>query len=655
MQRVADVMIAVTESFRQQFRNQQHPSNDASRHEEAGDLDWRASVPELAFPVADDDLSDTRSHTSSPSAAPPSCSPPREGPISPTSPTSPTSPITPGSLSSTHNPPIVSLASSATPEALSSRPLLASQSPRGNTREPLRAPPSTRNITVHDLGLYGGLAPETLAHPSEYPAVFEAARKIVITQRSRRATDTTPEADRRNDRPLTAMQTNAVEDHLPWASRGYLYQAQNHLDKRPVSAPGFAQEVSLLGITGLHQILMFAGLAQGIAPALEIANSLTNLSEGQHSWFTAGFVLTLGVFALPSMRIGDVFGHKRVLIYGCLWYAFWSLLAGFSKTVHNGGYDGVMFFCVCRAMQGIGPALSVPNGLSILEASFPPGQRKDTALSLYSSGAPLDFVVGSVMSSAFAVNFSWEWGFFVLAAVCSSAAGLSVLILPHQDPREGCCFNDIWVKLDFMGIILSTFGLVLFSFAWNQAPAVGWRTPYTYFLLIIGVLFLAAFIYNETVVPNPLVPLRVMNLSANIVLSCIAAGWGCFIVWAFYLFQVMEAARDWNCLVASAAIIPIAVESLAVTFLLAYLTPGVEVYWAFLVSLIGFPLASVLVATVPLDQTYWANMFVSTLLVPLGMVMAGPLATILLSNGLPEESIPNSSPTLSSFDATQPF
>ncbi|CAI0646080.1 unnamed protein product [Colletotrichum noveboracense] len=433
------------------------------------------------------------------------------------------------------------------------------------------------------------------------------------------------------------MQTNAVEDDLPWAGRGYLYQEQNLLEKRPVSAQGFSQEFSLLGVTGLHQILMFAGLSQGIAPALEIANSLTNLSEGQHSWFTAGFVLTLGVFTIPSVRLGEVFGHKRILICGCLWYAFWSLLAGFSQTVHNGGYNGATFFCVCRAMQGIGPALSVPNGFSILEASFPPGQRKDTALSLYSSGAPLGFVIGSVMSSVFAVNFAWEWCFFVLAAVCFSAAGLSVLILPQQDPRKECCINDIWVKLDFTGIILSALGLALFSFAWNQAPAVGWRTPHIYFLLIIGVLLLAAFVYNETVVANPLVPLRVMNSSTNLVLACVAAGWGCFVVWAFYLFQIMEAVRDWDCLVASAAVVPMAVESLTVAFLLTYLTPGIEVYWAFLVSFIGFTSASVLVATAPLDQTYWANIFVSTLLLPLGIVMAGPLATILLRNSLPED------------------
>ncbi|EQB52711.1 major facilitator superfamily transporter [Colletotrichum gloeosporioides Cg-14] len=257
-------------------------------------------------------------------------------------------------------------------------------------------PPLYRDITAHGLGLYRGLAPEALAHPSEYPDLFEAARKIVITQRSRHAIDMTPAANRQNDRLLTVMQTNAVEDDLPWASRGYLYQEQNLLEKRPVSALGFAQEFSLLGVTGLHQILMFAGLSQGIAPALEIANSLTNLSEGQHSWFTAGFVLALGVFAMPSVRPGEVFGHKRILICGCLWYAFWSLLAGFSQTVHNGGYNSAAFFCVCRAMQGIGPAQSVPNGFSILEASFPPGQRKDTALSLYISGAPLGFVIGSV-------------------------------------------------------------------------------------------------------------------------------------------------------------------------------------------------------------------------------------------------------------------
>ncbi|GKT48424.1 drug resistance protein YOR378W [Colletotrichum spaethianum] len=373
-----------------------------------------------------------------------------------------------------------------------------------------------------------------------------------------------------------------------------------------------------------------------MAPALDISKSFTDVAIGQHSWFTAAYAVTVGVFVLPLARLGETFGRKPIIVLGCLWFALWSLLAGFSLNVQGGGNNGTIYFCICRAMQGIGPALCVPNGFSILERTLAPGQKKDTAFSFFSATAPVGFVIGAVMSSLFAFYTVWEWSFFVLAAVCVSAAGLSVLVLPYQAPRETDSANSIWVQLDVSGTLLGGSGLILFSFACNQAPAVDWHTPYTYFLLIIGALFLAAFVYNETVAVNPLLPLSAMGSSTNLILGCTAAAWGCFIIWAFYTFQLSELLRDWTPLLTSAGFVPVAVESLAVALLLAYLVPGAEVYWAFLVSILSFPLASILMATTPPEQTYWANTFVSSLLAPLGMVMTGPLATILLQENLPE-------------------
>ncbi|WYZ34352.1 hypothetical protein EsH8_I_000628 [Colletotrichum jinshuiense] len=433
------------------------------------------------------------------------------------------------------------------------------------------------------------------------------------------------------------VQSEANEEPVFWARQSHIYQSQPLFEKVSLPELSFHQEASLVAVVSLYQILMFAGLSQAMAPALEIASSFTNLSTGQHSWFTAAYALALGVFSLPSARLGDTQGHKLVVIIGCLWFALWSLLAGFSIDVQKGGRNGTVYFCFCRAMQGIGPALCVPNGLSILDKSLSLGKSGEMGLFLYSIAAPLGFVIGAVMSSLFGINAAWEWSFFVLAAVCVSAAGLSTLILPSQVIYKTPLSNSIWVQLDMSGILFGVSGLALFSFAWNQAPAVGWQTPYTYFLLIIGVMFFGAFIYNEAVVEDPLLPLSAMNSSTNLVLACVAAGWGCFIIWAFYSFQLIEVLREWNPLLSSAGLVPVAVESFAVGLLLASLMPGVEVYWAMLVSIISFLAASVLMATAPPGQTYWANTFVSNLLVTLGMVMTTPLATMLLRDNLPEE------------------
>ncbi|OHF04371.1 aminotriazole resistance protein [Colletotrichum orchidophilum] len=624
MQRVADMMIAVTESFRQQFREEHASDSRPFGPNGPGNLGWRTSAPVLVSPILDDDgVSPTTSHYSRPSTAPSALDTQRHGPVVHLSPTSSRDPVTtpvsqdmmPGPLSVARNP-----TTGATHPYNDSK--IHAQRP--TTLEPLANPMSGATLPR-------GLGPEALEHPSEYPDLFEAARRIVFTQRIGYSAEAMP-----LNRPGEKLRYPDDEERLSWAPQSTAHRADPLLREVPPQRLSPAKESFLAAVVSLYQVLMFASLAQAIAPALIIAESFADTPSGQHSWFTAAYTLTLGAFALPSERLGDVYGRKPVIIIGCIWFALWSLLAGFSINVQKGGGNGNIYFCFCRAMQGIGPALCIPNGFSILETTLPPSQKKDMALSLFSVAAPVGFVVGAVMSSLFAYNDSWEWVFFVLAAVCISAAGLSLLILPRQPRRKIPSTNTIWVQLDASGILLGGSGLTLFSFAWNEAPAVGWRTPYIYFVLIIGIMLFAAFIYNETVAANPLLPLSAMTSRLNLILGCTAATWGCFIIWTFYSFQLVEVLREWDPLLASAGFVPVAVEALAVSLLLAYLMPGEEVYWAFLVAALSTLLAPILMATATPGQTYWANTFVSTLLAPLGLGLATPLATILLGQSLAE-------------------
>jgi MFS family permease len=50
----------------------------------------------------------------------------------------------------------------------------------------------------------------------------------------------------------------------------------------------------------------------------------------------------VGSFILVSGRLGDVFGHKRLLILGYLWYGVWSMVVGLSI------YSGTVLFDVAR-------------------------------------------------------------------------------------------------------------------------------------------------------------------------------------------------------------------------------------------------------------------------------------------------------------------
>lgn len=122
-------------------------------------------------------------------------------------------------------------------------------------------------------------------------------------------------------------------------------------------------------------------------------------SPGTLSWLSAGYSLTVGTFILVSGRLGDIFGYKRMLVIGYVWYAVFSLVAGCSV------YSNYVLFIFARVLQGIGPSICLPNALALLGILYEPGIWKNMAFAAFGACAP----TGSIMGSLFAGLFALAW------------------------------------------------------------------------------------------------------------------------------------------------------------------------------------------------------------------------------------------------------
>jgi MFS family permease len=342
-----------------------------------------------------------------------------------------------------------------------------------------------------------------------------------------------------------------------------------------------------------------------------------------------------------------MYGVKTVFVIGWIWFTVASLGPGFNPWIVEGTLgNGETFFCFCRAMQGIGPALLMPNGLAILGRSYE-GERKNMAFALFGACAPVGFVVGSVMASLLAEKAHWSWAYWGLAISCAVMGVVSVAVVPSfpgmkEAPEEDGITEKapMWKRLDIPGTVFGVMGLILINVALNQAPIVSWSTPYTYFLLIIGLIILSFFFFIESIpflTPYPLIPLTILSLDTCFVLACIACGWGTFGIWIFYLWDFLETLRGLSSLLASAQFAPAAVSGLlaAVTtgILISKTTPQVIM----VLSMFAFFLGTTLIATAPVDQVYWAQAFFSVIITPWGMDMSFPAAAILLSSKVERE------------------
>ncbi|KAJ1028391.1 hypothetical protein NDA16_001558 [Ustilago loliicola] len=371
----------------------------------------------------------------------------------------------------------------------------------------------------------------------------------------------------------------------------------------------------LTGVAALccAMLLTQSALGQTVVPIRDIARTFDVLSsDAQQSWFAASFSLTVGTFVLPAGRVGDIVGHKSIVVLGYLILSIFSLLAGLSH--YTGSY---IFFDVCRAMQGIGCAVLLPNSLAILGRVFAPGTyAKHLSFSFFAATAPNGFLVGALFTTLMSMNrrMGWWWGFYVMAITAALLAGLCFWVLPSEEEMKavsaswnleskeqqdqvaaaseaasvGGKKDALWKRLDLFGTITGVVGLILFNFSFNQALVVGWETVYVYVLLIVGVIFIAIFIYGEGKALYPLLPTSVFHLSGTLILLSLAFGWASFGIWVFYLNLFNQNIRQFTPIFNLLTFVPAGVAGIVAAFSSAQILGRTSPPFVMLLSLLAF-------------------------------------------------------------------
>lgn len=385
----------------------------------------------------------------------------------------------------------------------------------------------------------------------------------------------------------------------------------------------------------LCQFTTQVGLGQCLSIIHIIGDHYGITNPGTLSWLIAGYSLTVGTFILLAGRFGDVFGYKRMLLIGFAWSTVWTLVAGLAH------YSNHVLFIFARVFQGIGPSIFVTNGLAILGATYHPGKKKDMIFAVFGATAPGGAIVGSLFAALFGqLAGAWWWSWYSFAITLAFLAATAYLVVP-EPPRKSLKRSDsgslpLWERLDLLGGGVGITALILFNFAWNQAGVVGWASPYVDVCLVIGVLLFPAFFYIEMRVSRaPLVPFQILTADVAFVLACVGLGWGSFGVWVYYLWQYLEVARGIKPLLAVAWLCPLAISGAIAAVITGLLLSRIRAAWVMTIAMCAFVTGIILVATAPVDQTYWAQIFVCTIVITFGMDMSFPASTVIISNALP--------------------
>src|SRR5213592_4397289 len=92
-------------------------------------------------------------------------------------------------------------------------------------------------------------------------------------------------------------------------------------------------------------------------------------------WVVDGYALALASLMLAGGTIGDLGGHKRVVLAGLVVFGAGSLACGLAPST--------TVLVAARVVQGLGAALLLPGTLAIISHAFPDGPEQAKAIGLW--------------------------------------------------------------------------------------------------------------------------------------------------------------------------------------------------------------------------------------------------------------------------------
>lgn len=164
---------------------------------------------------------------------------------------------------------------------------------------------------------------------------------------------------------------------------------------------------------------------------------------------------------------------------------------------------------------------------------------------LVATMAPIGIIIGAASASLFALAW-WPITYWTFAVTLVTIAVIGHFVIPDSTLKTEvpANFRAAISELDIPGAITGVTALVLISFAWNQAPIVGWQEPYLWIALIVGILLATLFVLIENYyAAKPLIPFYALSPDVSFILVVGACGWSCFGIWASYTWQFLENIR----------------------------------------------------------------------------------------------------------------
>lgn len=343
-------------------------------------------------------------------------------------------------------------------------------------------------------------------------------------------------------------------------------------------------------------------------------------------WVVDAYLVTLSALMLLAGSIADAYGRIFIMRIGLIGFGIASIAVGLAISPE--------MMIAARALQGAAGAFLLPSSLALITSRVS-GPAQGHAIGVWTAATTGAMIIGPLLGGVFTDYLSWRLVFLINVVPIGLTLWMLQKLRGTDDRRRG-------VRIDWLGGIGAALGLGLAVWALIEEPVHGWESPVIWVPLSVGALLLVAFLWWQTRVASPILPLslfRVRNFwTGNLATLFIYAA----LALNGFVVGVYLQNPEGPALTATLA----GLASLPITILMVLLSSragalagryGPRLFMAVGPLLLGIGAWLLLLVDTPFS--YWTQVLPTMLVMGLGLsIMVAPLTAAILGAIGPERS-----------------
>ena len=267
--------------------------------------------------------------------------------------------------------------------------------------------------------------------------------------------------------------------------------------KKPEALVTFGKGITLAKIITALMAGMFVAILNQtlINVALPVMINDFSISTATAQWLTTGFMLVNGIFVPVSAYLIQKFTYRQLFMFAMIAFTFGSVICAISTNFP------VMM--TGRVIQAVGAGILMPLGTNVFMTVFPP-EKRGAAMGMMGIAFILAPAIGPTLTGWVIQNYHWNVMFYGMTVVGILSIIIGFFWFKIYQPISN-------PKLDVPGVIFSSLGFGSLLYGFSEAGNKGWDSGIVITTMIIGLIFVALFVYREISMKAPMMDLRALK------------------------------------------------------------------------------------------------------------------------------------------------